>query len=79
MIKEFNGYKEEDLKITNQIITNLMIDDSGKYRMHAEGVFNGENVIFIAPPLLIKSCVFHYEFVFIHPFNEESGRAARLW
>ncbi len=48
MIKEFDGYKEENLKIANQIITNLMIDDCGKYRKQAEGVFNGENVIFIA-------------------------------
>lgn len=29
--------------------------------------------------LLIKSCVFHYEFVFIHPFGDENGRTARLW
>lgn len=30
-------------------------------------------------PLLIKSCVFHCEFVFIHPFGDGSGRTARLW
>ena len=30
-------------------------------------------------PLLIKSCIFHYELVFIHPFNDGNGRAARLW
>lgn len=30
-------------------------------------------------PLLLKSCIFHYEFVFIHPFGDGNGRTARLW
>ncbi|MBR1677168.1 MAG: Fic family protein [Clostridia bacterium] len=101
MIKEFDGYNEADLLKAHAVLTDLIENDAGKYRNHGEGVFNGEKVIFIAPPekfvpslmhdlfdwlkndkdthVLIKSCVFHYEFVFIHPFSDGNGRTVRLW
>jgi Fic family protein len=30
-------------------------------------------------PQIVKSCVFHYEFEFIHPFQDGNGRMGRMW
>ena len=33
----------------------------------------------IEAPSLVKSCIFHYKFEFIHPFADGNGRTRRLW
>ena len=102
MLGRFDPYSLEDLKKMHGVMTNLTVQESGVFRNHDEGVFNGDRCIFMAPPPhlipdqmaslfdwmkavqyevhpLIMSSVFHYEFVFIHPFADGNGRMARLW
>ena len=101
MFDDLNCFSESDLLKAHKVLTYLIDEESGKYRNHGEGVFDGDKVIFVAPPenmvptlmnelfswlkndketpLIIKSCVFHYEFVFIHPFGDGNGRTARFW
>lgn len=99
---EINPYSIDDLKKFHGIMTKFLVEEAGDFRRGEEGVFNGEQCIFMAPPArfvphlmddlfmwmnkmkniihpLILSCVFHYEFVFIHPFTDGNGRMARLW
>ena len=102
MLGSFDPYSLDDLKKLHGVMTYLTVQESGVFRNHNEGVFNGDRCIFMAPPPefvpdqmrslfdwmkvarsdvhpLILSCVFHYEFVFIHPFADGNGRMARLW
>lgn len=60
------GSKVEHLAPTGAMVKGLM-NDLFQY-------LKTDNAV-----LLIKSCVFHYEFEFIHPFLDGNGRMGRLW
>ena len=101
-LSEIDPYDMQHLKKFHGIMTKYLVEESGEFRLGEEGVFNGEQCVFMAPPArfvpqlmeelfcwikiaqndvhpLILSSVFHYEFVFIHPFADGNGRLARLW
>lgn len=44
-----------------------------------DNLFNWMNEVKENVNPLILSSIFHYEFVFIHPFSDGNGRVARLW
>lgn len=101
-LSEIDPYSIEDSKQFHGIMTKYVVQESGNFRRGEEGVFHGDQCIFMASPArlvpqltddlfhwikqaqgsvhpLILSSVFHYEFVFIHPFSNGNGRMARLW
>ena len=99
---EIQPFSIKSIKLFHGIMTKYVMEESGDFRRGEEGVFNGDECIFVAPPAqfvpqlmddlftwmkeeknnvhpLIMSSVFHYEFIFIHPFADGNGRMARLW
>lgn len=101
-LDDIDPYSIEDLKRIHGIMTFLTVENNGKFRSHGEAVYDGDKIIFMAPPEnmvpilmeqlfdwinsvkkkvnpLILSSIFHYEFLFIHPFTDGNGRMARLW
>ena len=99
---EIQPFSIKSIKMFHGIMTKYVVEESGNFRRGEEGVFNGDECIFMAPLAqfvpqlmddlfswmkeeknnvhpLIMSSVFHYEFVFIHPFADGNGRMARLW
>lgn len=77
LVKEAGMFRSGGVGVFNGDKLIHMAPPAGLVRGHIENLMKWvENSDM---PMLIKSCIFHYEFEFIHPFQDGNGRMGRMW
>lgn len=94
-LDKFDYRNEENLLLCHQLLMGNLLDGAGEYRNCGVGVGSHiapppARIPALMEDLfswlkqtednfLIVSCIFHFEFEFIHPFVDGNGRVGRLW
>jgi Fic family protein len=77
LVKNPGEYRNKSVGITKGTTLTHIAPPEDRVKHLMENLF--EYVDNDPDPLLIKSCVFHYELEFIHPFLDGNGRMGRFW